>query len=240
MTYSEIHVWGDSLARGIIYNENRQRYAISGERCTGRLSEALGCKVENHSVMGATILDGFKNFSSFPVVPDALCAIEYGGNDCDLDWAAVAEHPKDPIVAKVPLELYTQTLKVFVALVRERGMHPLLVTSPPLDAPRYFDWVTRNVNKQNVLAALGDVNHIYRWQERYTIALRQTAFDLECPLLDIRDWFLALNRYEDYICVDGIHPNDRGHRLIADAVLERARKDGAMPLRSGDSETQAI
>ena len=222
MTYSEIHVWGDSLARGIIYNEEKGRYAISPERCTSRLQTALGIKVENHSNMGATILDGLKSFVGFTPVPGALCAIEFGGNDCDLNWAYVAEHPQEAITPKVPLAVYRQKLSEFATLVRTQGMTPLFVTPLPLHARRYFDWVTRGLKRENVLKALGDVEHIYRWQERYSVAMRSVANALHCALLDMRDVFLAQPNYEELMCIDGIHPNNDGHRVIADAVLREA------------------
>lgn len=222
MTYSEIHIWGDSLARGVIYNEEKGRYAISRERCSSRLESALGCKVVNHSNMGATVLDGLKWFEGFASVPDALCAIEFGGNDCDLDWAYVAEHPEEPVRARVPLEDFELGLEKLVACVRERDMKPLLVTPLPLHAERYFRWVTRGLNADAVLQALGDVNHIYRWQERYTIAVRTVARQKHCALLDLRDEFLAQPNYEKLMCLDGIHPNDEGHRVLAEAALRRA------------------
>lgn len=221
MSYSQIHIWGDSQARGILYDEARGRYAISKERCAKQLQEAARCPVENHSVMGATVLDGLAAFRRFSPVPGALCAVAYGGNDCDLNWAYVSEHPDEAISAKVPLAVYAASLAEFVTLIRQGNMTPLLVAPPPLHAPRYFDWVTRGLNKENVLHALGDVEHIYRWQERYTVAMRQIAAEMECGLLDIRDAFLALNHYERYLCADGIHPSDDGYRVITEAVLEK-------------------
>jgi len=225
MTYSEIHVWGDSLARGIIYDEQKGRYGISRERCTGRLETALGCKVVNHSGMGATVLDGLKLFEAFPAVPRALCAVEFGGNDCDLNWQYVARHPDEPVTPKVPLDTFRAGLAAFVTQSRARGMKPLLVTPLPLHAKRYFAWVTRGLDADNVLHALGDVEHIYRWQERYAIAMRNVARETHCRLLDLRDVFLAQPDYERLMCLDGIHPNDAGHRLLAEATLEMARSD---------------
>ncbi|MEG1678346.1 MAG: SGNH/GDSL hydrolase family protein [Clostridia bacterium] len=219
MTYSEIHVWGDSIARGIIYDELRGRYAISCERCTARLQAALSVKVQNHANMGATILDGLQCFQAFTPVPNALCAIEFGGNDCDLDWANAAAHPREDIVPKVSLALYAQTLSTFVAKVRAGGMVPLLVTPSPLHAERYLNWVTRGLDRASVLTALGDVNHIYRWHERYAIAMRTVAAQCACQLLDIRDVFLAQPNFEALLCVDGIHPSHLGHRLIADTAV---------------------
>lgn len=235
MTYSEIHIWGDSLARGIVYREEKGRYAISTERCTARLQEALGCKVENHSNMGATVMDGLSLFEHFAPVPGALCAIEFGGNDCDLDWAHVAAHPGEPVHAKVALPEFEEGLLRFVREIRRRGMQPLLVTPLPLHAERYFRWVTRGLDADAVLQALGDVQNIYRWQERYAIAVRRVAYAARCPLLDLRDAVLAQPDYERLMCLDGIHPSDRGYRLLADVVMERAKHS----LHEGGPEVKA-
>lgn len=220
MTYSEIHVWGDSLARGVVYREDKARYAISHERCTTRLAEALGQKVENHSGMGATVLDGLTWFAPFQGTPGALCAVEFGGNDCDLDWARVAANPGEPISAKVPLDRFEEGLRLFVSRIRERGMTPLLVTPLPLHAERYYRWVSRGLDAGAILTALGDVNHIYRWQERYAIAVRNVARSERCALLDLRDALLAQPDYENLMCIDGIHPNDAGHKLLSDTVID--------------------
>jgi lysophospholipase L1-like esterase len=235
MTYSEIHIWGDSLARGIVFNETKQRYAISSVRYSALLEERFGLPVHNHSLMGMTAVDGLAAFSQSPdPASNALCAIEYGGNDCDLDWAHVAEYPEDHIQAKVPLPLYHKTLLSWVDAVRERGMEPLLVTPVPLHSERYFRWVSRGLDGDSILRALhGDVHSIYRWQERYTLAMRNVAVKTGCPLLDMRDVFLSQSDYPACMCVDGIHPNEAGHQLIADAVLEAAQQNPRMPQRSG-------
>ncbi|MEA5014698.1 MAG: SGNH/GDSL hydrolase family protein [Candidatus Limiplasma sp.] len=224
MTYPEIHIWGDSLARGIVYREEKERYAISKDRCTSRLQEVLGCKVENHSNMGATVLDGLSLFEHFTPVPGALCAVEFGGNDCDLDWAYVAAHPGEPVRAKVALPEFEEGLRRFVQEIRGRGMQPLLVTPLPLHAERYFRWVTRGLDAEAVLQALGEVQSIYHWQERYTIAMRRAAHATSCPLLDLRDTMLARQDYAQLMCLDGIHPNDGGHKLLADVVVELAKR----------------
>lgn len=237
MTYSEIHIWGDSVARGILYNENKKRYAISQVRFTSILENALPVKTQNHAIMGMTVEEGLAAFSQSVPIPGALCAIEFGGNDCDLDWAYVAQHPTEPILAKVPLPRYREALKSFVKLARERDMHPLLVTPPPLHAPRYFQWVTRDLDADAVLSALkNDVHSIYRWQERYAIAMRNVAVETECRLLDMRDVFLSQLAYGDLMCADGIHPNEAGHQLIAEAALKAALLNPHMPPAKGAAE----
>ena len=224
MMYSSIHIWGDSIARGILYDEKKKRYAIAATRYTQLLQDTLGIAVHNHAVMGHTVRDGLNAFLAGSSAENAICAIEYGGNDCDLDWAHLAAHPGEVPLPKVPLPLYRQQLRTFVEAVRARTMQPLLVTPIPLHAQRYFHWVTKNLDATAILSSLHDVFHIYRWQERYTIVMREIARETACPLLDMRDAFLAAPNYESLICIDGIHPNEKGHRLIADTALAAAKK----------------
>lgn len=226
MTYSHLQIWGDSVARSILYNDQRQRYAIASLRYTTQLEKTFHLTLEDHSCMGKTAPQGLEDFRKADPVPGALCAIEYGGNDCDLNWAQVAANPQAALEAKVPLEQYRETLRNFVTAARERQMNPLLITPVPLHAQRYFAWVTRGLDGEAVLRALGDMEAIYRWQERYTLAMRQVARQADCPLLDIRDVFLAQRNYPELMCVDGIHPNEAGHHLIAEAVC-RAAKEGS-------------
>lgn len=235
MIYSEIHIWGDSVARSILYQEAKARYAISSIRYTSLLESTFAVKICDHSVMGKTAQDGLASFLQSEPAPGALCAIEYGGNDCDLNWAYVADHPTEAISAKVPLPLYREALLQFVASAKERGMHPLLVTPVPLHAERYFRWVTKGLNADAVLQALYDVQGIYRWQERYTIAMRDVAQQSGCPLLDLRDAFLSRLDYETLMCVDGIHPNEAGHRLIAETVQQAALNSGHFQKREDHS-----
>lgn len=229
--YSEIHIWGDSITRGIIYQEGRGRYAISPIRYTTALEQAFALPIRNHSLMGKTVVEGLADFAAAPGADNALVALEYGGNDCDLEWTQVAQSPNMPLRPKVSLPDFSQALTAFVRSIRRRGMHPLLVTPPPLHGDRYFAWVTRGLNQDAVLSALGEPAAIYRWQERYTIALRQVAQAEGCPLLDLRDTFLAQRNYPSLMCLDGIHPNEAGHQLIADTVLEAARACVRLPQR---------
>ena len=44
--------------------------------------------------------------------------------------------------------------------------------------------------------------------------IRRVAARENAMLLDVRDWFLSQARFTDLMCVDGIHPNARGHELL--------------------------
>ena len=87
-------LWGDSIGKGVIYNEARKRYCLARQRCTVLL-EAEGLSIDSHARMGATIGEGFAEFQDTIVPAGSIAVIEYGGNDCDLDWDAVSADPEE-------------------------------------------------------------------------------------------------------------------------------------------------
>ncbi len=221
MAMRPIHLFGDSIGKGILFDESRGRYAIARERCETLLQEVLQVPMENHARMGATVEEGFSDFLGSGDLSGTIVAIEYGGNDCDLRWDEVAQNPSAQHEAKVPLAQFRRILTEFVKQVRLRHARPLLVTPPPLHAQRFFNWVTKGLDADAVLRFLMDVQNIYRWQERYAIAVRDVALETGCDIFDLRDAFLAHRDMADYMSLDGMHPNTKGHALIAEALLRQ-------------------
>lgn len=214
----KIYVWGDSIAKGIVMDEVRGRYRISKENCLTRLEKESGVEIHNFAVMGNTSAQGLERMNAGMPNEGGVAVIEFGGNDCDLDWKAASEQPEIAQQGKVPLKLFGENLKKMIACARGAGMQPVLVTPPPLVAKRYFDWVSRGLNAERIFEYLGDVEHIYRWQERYALMIRNVAREENVRLLDVRDAFLAQPRMTDMICIDGIHPNEKGHAMLFDLL----------------------
>lgn len=213
-----LRVWGDSIAKGVIYDEARGRYAVCRDNCLLKLSRDAGVRVLNYSVMGQTSENGLTRMRAEDMQRGEIAVIEYGGNDCDLDWRAVSEHPEIEQSGRVPLERFARNLSEMIRRAREGGMIPVLVTPPPLIACRYFEWICRGLNRENILAYLGDVERIYRWQDGYADRVRELAEKCNARLVDIRRCMLEAGGLEEMMCVDGIHPNARGHAVIYEAV----------------------
>ena len=147
-----------------------------------------------------------------------VVVLEYGGNDCDFDWADVAAHPDDEHQPHTPINDFVACYREMIDMLMQRGIRPILMSLPPLDASRYFDWITKGgLNRENILHWLGDVQRIYRFHERYSIAITNLARQLNCRYVDVREAFLAVPRCGDLLCADGIHPNEKGHRVMQEA-----------------------
>ena len=91
--------------------------------------------------------------------------LEFGGNDCDFDWAAIAADPEGSYVSKTPPETFESCYRRAIRLVEESGREPIVLTLPPIHSERYLDFICRDgLKKENILRWLGDVDAIYRWQ----------------------------------------------------------------------------
>ena len=213
-------LWGDSIGKGVVYSPERGRYCLTPERCA-RLVSDKGIRLTSYARFGATIREGFADFLKEKTEPGSAVLIQYGGNDCDLDWQAVSEHPDVFHDGKTPLHEFGLLLRRFAQETRARGGLPVLVLPPPLYSARYFAWVSRGRNQDAILRYLGDVEHIGRWHGTYVEAIRAAARDTDSPLLDFNTPFLRAMNYPALMCEDGIHPSREGQRLMAETALEK-------------------
>lgn len=219
-----ICAFGDSIMKGVIFDGIRGRYTFLKNSFANIIGMNSGIKVDNYAKFGCTITVGKeiieKHADKLPGYK--YTALEFGGNDCDFDWAAVSERPDDLHLAKTPIAdfevLYSEVIDSVVA----RGSRPILFSLPPLNALRYFSWISKGLNAENILHWLGDVEHIYRWHEMYNLVVVKLAAIKNIPLIDIRRAFLESRNYLSLYCEDGIHPNEAGHTLISNVIKSYA------------------
>ncbi|WP_271000840.1 SGNH/GDSL hydrolase family protein [Listeria seeligeri] len=225
-TIQSVGIWGDSIMKGVLFNPEKNRYTLLKNNCIKRASEKLGITFQNHSTMGRTITKGHEILTK-DLAKDAsndIAIIEFGGNDCDFNWAEVSENPEAPHIPGTPIDIFETQLREMIARLKNLDIQPILMTLPPLHAKRYFDFITRSgLIKENILAFLGgDVQMIYRWQERYSNTISKIAGETGSHLIDIRDSFLAEFHYEELLCIDGIHPNEAGHIKMSRKFVQYA------------------
>ena len=224
MISDKLFVLGDSIARGVMYDENTSRYTICRDTFDQAL-KALGVSVKNLSKPGCTSKAALPILDKCEQSDGAVMAIEFGGNDSDLVWKEVAETPDEAHKALVPLEEYGNTLKTLISHARGIGMRPVIVTPLPVVADRYFKWISKPLDESAIMRYLGSCQYIYRWQERYAYAAMEAAREARCPVFDLRSLFLGLRDFESLMSADGIHPNPDGHLFIKNAVLDAWKKD---------------
>lgn len=209
-----VALWGDSIGRGVLYDEVAGRYRISTHNLCAMLQKDFGRNVRNYARMAFTAKDGLASMTDDRMEQGGIAVLQFGGNDCDLDWKAVSKDPTGNHQPRLQLNQFRDTLRTLVQRAQLNHMEPVLITPPPVDAERYFDWLGRKLDKQNILKFVGDVQHMYRWQERYANAVTSIAHETGAKLIDLRDAFLAEYAMKDLLCSDGIHPSEQGYQLF--------------------------
>lgn len=213
-----ISIWGDSIGKGVTFDSERDRPVICKSSCEFYLKEK-GYEVRNYARIGCTAPQGETLMTDERLQKGGVAVIEFGGNDSDIDWSAVDREPEKPLhPAKVSIPEFREALLRMARRAEAAGMRPVLTTPVPVLAQRYLDFLGRTRNRENLLRYLGGADYIYRWQERYDIAVREAASRCGAYLLDLRERFLWEKRLEDVMSADGIHPNARGHKLICEAA----------------------
>lgn len=231
ITLNNVCAFGDSVMKGIVVdNENSQsgklKYKISKNGFAARCRKSLNVEVENFARFGGVVTQGKKlvTRNAEKIKESDFVLFEYGGNDCDYNWAEISAMPQEEHYPNTPIPKFIQHYSELIDNVRSFGGKPVLLSLPVLEPQRFFNHVTQGLNRNNVLEWLGGTTlTIDRWHERYNMEIFRLGTSKRVPVIDITSIFLEKKDYADYICEDGIHPNEKGHELIENAILEYVR-----------------
>jgi len=219
---NSICLFGDSLAKGVILDEEKGKYTFCDNGFVNILSEKTKYSIKNYSKFGCTLVKGIgimqKHIEDIDKADRTV--LEFGGNDCDFVWAEVSSRPDDEHLPKTPISEFCKEYYEVIENLKKENARTILLNLPPLDASRYLNWISKGLSKENILKWLGgSCEYIYRWHEMYNMKICEIASKLNVPVIDIRSAFLEKRNYSDYLCADGIHPNEMGHKLIFDAII---------------------
>jgi lysophospholipase L1-like esterase len=121
----------------------------------------------------------------------------------------------------IPLT-FQQNLKAMIVKLQERGIMPVLITLPTV-VERHMTY--NDINRQRVFfpyyAGTYSVDRFLSLHKAYNDVVRRTAFTVDVPLVDLNEIFNMYNKTS--LFWDTMHPNKRGHRLVARSVFERVK-----------------
>lgn len=215
-----LQIYGDSIMKAVVVDENFKYKSLS-RSILEKLQQQTGLDAVNRAHFGYTSEKGQailqRDLENGLDCQFAL--LEFGGNDCDHNWAEVAADPDGEHLPQTALQTFLDNLRSMAQSLLSHGVQPILMTLPPLDAQKYLDFIGRlGSDKAAVLHWLGDVQMIYRWQEMYSAAISRLAIQLNLPLADVRSRFLSRRDYQSLIARDGIHLTEAGYQLVFDEL----------------------
>jgi len=218
-----VELFGDSIFKGVQINPQNMRYHVDNTIDIDMIEKKHFLSIRNFSKFGCTITKGFTLLEKRLKGNEPLCdaiIMDFGGNDCDYDWRAIAKHPDSDHLPHTPLDVFVKTYHKIIALLKEHGIRPIMTSLTPLDANKFFHWFCDGLDKVNVLKWLGSIDFIYRWQESYSRAVEKIASETNTLIVDLRGAFLQQKKLEHFLCEDGTHPNTEGQKLITQTFLE--------------------
>lgn len=175
-------------------------------------------EVINAGVGGNSTADGRARFALDVLANDPdLVIVQFGLNDSCIDlWDGKTE----PRVAKSE---YVANLRFFIETLRARYSEVILMTANPM---RWTEPLRKLYGR-----APYDVNDPWGFNltnADYAEGVRALAKELDVPLIDVYGRFVDYSHQpgqaaEDLL-LDGMHPNDQGHALIADWLLKEINR----------------
>ena len=143
-----------------------------------------------------------------------IVVVQFGINDSAID---VWKNPpaKEP---RVSLQEFEENLRKIIAQARKAGSHPILMTANPLRwTPKLKELYGKppyDVSRSDGFEAPTLV--------RYNEITRKLAAELRVPLVDIHKEFQRSDI--DKLLLDGMHPSDAGHEVIAQLLVPVIRE----------------
>lgn len=227
---NKIYVFGDSVLKGVVLDENLGKYKVIPAESTRELARLSGRDLINRSIFGATITKARQVIKRTLKRKDdcEIAVLEFGGNDCNFQWQQVSDNPGADHVPQTDPDRFIQVYEEIIRDLQACGIKVIVMNLPPIDSEYYLDYlVNSGLDRQSLLEFLGDTAMISRFQELYSNLSERVALRTGALLVDVRSRFLKLRNYREYICLDGLHPSAEGHRIIYEAFTELVRSPEA-------------
>ena len=219
--------FGDSLLQGVVHDTQYDRYRILHENFVKLAAGGLNIRWKNYARHGFTVIEGEQSFLSHlaQVRKSDYILFSFGGNECNHDWDKISADPTAKHMPRLSLSDFREKYIHLIRLALKRNKTPILFSLPPVHAENFVHSICIGRNPANIMRFLKDDIHLpHRWHEMYNLEVFKIARDLDLPIIDITTCFLNQLDYGAYICDDGYHPNEKGHRLIATAIQDFYRR----------------
>jgi acyl-CoA thioesterase-1 len=172
----------------------------------------LAATIINAGVPGNTTRDALVRLDRDVISehPD-IVTIFFGINDSAVDvWKGATE-------PRVPLAEYRANLREMIAAIRRAGATPILLTPNPVT------WTPELLKLYDRAPYQPDDPDGWNVElKQYATAVRKIAADKHVSLVDVdqifRDYAAVPGQHLGDLLLDGMHPNDAGHRLITEGI----------------------
>ncbi|MBQ3004130.1 MAG: hypothetical protein IJD82_10380 [Clostridia bacterium] len=166
----------------------------------------LGVTVTNRGTGGQNSTEGREGLDAVLAEKPDILLLSYGMNDSAIDYKYV------------PLETYRQNIADMIERGQQAGAKVILVIENPIGEEQYY---TRH--DKALFEPYGGVGAFYL---QYVEVMRELAVEYGTGVADLHKIFSETDDYNDYLD-DGVHPNEAGFALYAQALCDALLQVGA-------------
>lgn len=218
---NKIKFIGDSLLKGIYYDDVKNRHTILKNSGIERLKQD-GYNISNDTKFGLTTTKALeilkRDINELKQYDEVY--IELGGNDCNYDWDQVSIDPTLNHLPVTPIDIYEEALYEIIDFLRSYQIKPILVSLPPLDYLKFYSFIIKDRNEENILKFLKTKEHIYQHQKSYNDVVYKVSRKKKVDYMPLREMFLDRVDFINFICKDGMHLTEDGQEVIYESFLK--------------------
>ena len=110
----------------------------------------------------------FKNIELIKETKSKYVIMEFGGNYCGYNWIQISENPDKEHYSKSSITEFIEIYSYLIDEFKKIGKEPVLLSLPPIDSTKYFDYISKKLNTDNILKLMeGNKQFLTNWHERY-------------------------------------------------------------------------
>lgn len=166
----------------------------------------LGVTVLNRGTGGQNSTEGREGLDAALAESPDILLLSYGMNDSAIDYKYV------------PLDTYKENIADMIERGQQAGAKVILVIENPIGEEQYY---TRH--DKALFEPYGGVGAFYL---QYVEVMRELAAEYGTGVADLHKIFSETDDYNEYLD-DGVHPNEAGYALYAQALCDALLQVGA-------------
>lgn len=222
----KITVFGDSVSKGLYFKDEKIKKI--DKNVVERMEEHFNIKIDNRSSFGQSLkrlceknmIDNY--LSQINPAENNMVVLAIGGNDADYNWKLVEGDSRTEKGANTDLDEFERLLTQVIMKLKAKNVLVIVCSLFPINASRYYNEVlSKRYDGTKIMEFLrNDITNLSRNQEAFNAQMMLTAISNDCKFIDFRTDVLQKTDYLNYLCEDGIHPNERGHELMFDIIAD--------------------
>ena len=208
-----VSVIGDSLLKGIIYNEDKNIYNVLENNCISLLEEENNLNINNYSICGLNINNLNKYFNLvLNKSKDEIIILEIGSDSFEQDLLTNDFKPLYTIGK------FNRILKNIIKMSKKDNRNIVLTTIPYISNNKFYRFVSDKKGVRNQKGILEINNFI----EEINDLIKKISRKYNVLLIDLNR---GINSYdEDLYSVDGKYLSSKGHKILRNIFMESFNK----------------